>query len=313
MKVVGEYNNISPELRPKKLEPGEVVHYRLLIGEVNHHPETKKERPIIFPESLTLKTRSRFWDPYKKTDFWKDGDKKGAFVEVVLIDEAKTQLKDAKPKAKKFAVRAQENNGFFAFTGGDVEQEEIYEIIELSNENKSFKYRDTSIQPKFERVDYKAEAKLKLKKQDELTDALIYIKNLSEKDARELAAAMNWNENEEEEILFSSLKQLAIDKPGDLLKLVNNPDLKNKALLKYALTKDIIRYDATQHRIIWGSTQQTIAKLDRVDGQNPLDLFADWIKTSKNGNNILTSIKKQMNQQIKEANDDTESSNETDE
>lgn len=294
MKIVGDYNNVSEELKPKKLEKGQVVTYRLLTGVPNPHPESKKERPVLFGEAVTLKTRSKFFDPHlNKT------------VECVLIDESKRVEKGQPPKSKKVSIQAQQNNGLFSFTGGNIEQEEIYEILELSNENASFKYRDESVVPKFERVDPRREERAKAKKIDALTEALQYCKNMGPAEVREFAASMGWDETVELESLEAQVKGYAFDHPNEFVKLAGSQDTKDKALLKTAISKGIISYDSVAHKIVWAESNTTVATLERVEGKSYLDLFDEWIKTSNNGQNILKSLRKKINDSIKAASEGT--------
>lgn len=286
MKVVGDFNNISEELKPPKLKKGDVVYYQYLGGEPNPDKE-QKLRPVVYKQSVKIKTRDRIYDPYKKE-----------FVDIGVV--AKVD-KDNKVRCTNFAFRARANNGLWGCTAGNAASEELYEFLELSNENESNPNRDPSVTPIFKRIDVKKEIKERTKKRTELENAIIIGSAMTAGEMREFAAAMAWNEAADIEVIEDQIKSFYHENPKEFLKMAAEPQTKDKALLKAAFTKGIVTYDVSTHKVLWGSSKVTVAVLERADGKNYLDLFHEWITKSQQGANVLASIKKQIKAEIREA------------
>ena len=66
------------------------------------------------------------------------------------------------------------------------------------------------------------------------------------------------------------------------------------ALINQVIEAGIIRYDAEGNKIVWSESGRTLAVLEKSEDANWLDQFVDWMKASKNGENIIGSFKKQL-------------------
>lgn len=300
MKVVGKFNDVSPEIKPAPLKRGEVAMYRLLNGKLDYARRDESGKPVMtYGKSIRIPTLDRIFDPGKNE-----------FVDIGVVQEFTNNIV-TRTKAY-YATTGGDyiNNGIFQFSGDSNSDVEFYEFFEMSNLNKSFKHRDTSIEPVFERVDTDKENKEKLNKVTARTEALIAFSNMSVAELRDFSAQMNWDELSEPLVLKTQVGSFADSDPENFLKILNDDQFALRALVKSALTKSVIGYDPVQHRIIWANTDQTVAKLDRVDGKNHVDVFAEWLATSSNGSSVKSSIEKKVRgvrkEEIAEKNSDGE-------
>lgn len=284
MKVVGKFNDVSAEIKPKPLKRGEVAMYRLLNGRLDYARRDENGKPVMtYGKSIRIPTLDRIWDPGKKE-----------FVDIGVVHEftnnvvTRTKAFYATPGGDYI------NNGIFQFSGDSNSDAEFYEFFEMSNFNKSFKHRDISVEPMFERVDTNKENEQRLNQVTSRTEALIAFSNMSVAELRDFAAQMNWDELAEPSVLKVQVGTFADSDPVNFLKILNDEQFALRALVKNALTKSVVGYDPVQHRIIWANTDQTIAKLDRVDGKNHVDIFAEWLATSSNGSAVKSSIEKKV-------------------
>lgn len=281
MKQIGTYNKIPEGLKVATLKKGEYVLYRLLDPVIDQN-DPKKEK-FIWPRAKKIPTLDTIADP-----------KTGAPINIGVVQRVD---KDGMPTIVTHWVNGMENNGYFTLTGGKGNDDYLHWFFELANTNLSNPNRDDSVTPLFERIDRIADAKKKLKKRDEELDALVYVRDMDDKALINLAASMNWNEKEDTDILRNQAIDLAKADPKKFAQMVRSKDVEIKATLKRAQDGSIIRYDVQQHKIIWVNNSDTIATLARVEGQDWLTGMSDWIKTSKNGEKVYESIRKQLNKE----------------
>lgn len=281
MKQVGTYNKIPDTLKVTPLTKGQVILYRLLDPVID--PTDPLKQKLIWKKAVKIPTLDVIADPAT-----------GAPIEIGVVDRVD---RDNVPTIKTFWARGMENNGYFSLTGGQGHDDYFYWMFELTNYNKSNPNRDQTVEAKFERVDRVGDAKKGLKKLDDELNALIYVRDMDVKDLKNLAAAMMWDENDAVDILRERAKELA---KADALKfsaIVRSKDVEIKAILKRAYDKGDIKYNVQQNKVQWGSNNETIATLQRIEGQDWLSQMADWIKTAKNGDKTYEAIKRMANKE----------------
>ncbi len=164
MKVVGDFNNISKELKPKKPKNGTIVEYQFLIG----MPDYKDPTKILYPPSYRVKTFDRILDPGKNE-----------YIDIGVF-ERKVKDKDGNETIRTRAFYLRGAKGLLALTIGGNQDDEMYEFLELSNQNESNPNRDTSVVPKFRRIDAMKDAADRTQKRDVLTSALVYVSNMGD-------------------------------------------------------------------------------------------------------------------------------------
>jgi hypothetical protein len=285
MKQIGSYNKIPDSLQVPPLKKGEYVLYRLLDPAID--PNDPLKQKYIWPRAKKIPTLDRIHDP-----------KTGEPIDIGVVDRVN---RDGVPSIKTYWVNGSESNGYFTLTGGRGYDDYFYEYFELTNTNKSNPHRDTSVFPLFERIDRVADEKKKLKKRDEELDALIYVRDMGEKELRLLAASMMWDDKDDIDALRNRAIDFAKADPRKFSTVVRSKDVEIKANLKKAQELEVIRYNTQQNKVVWGVSNDTIATLPRVEGQDWLTSMCDWIKTAKNGDKTYEAIRKQLDSKMQPA------------
>jgi hypothetical protein len=211
-------------------------------------------------------------------------------VDIALVS---TVDRDGNVTPKPIIIEGSNTKGRFSVTGGIVADEELYHQLELTNYNLSNPNRDTSIEPMFKRVDEVADSKHRSKKRSALLEALTYVKNLTDGEVKDTAAGLNWNETLPVEVLRDMLEAFAEKDAVKFIEHIENKDQEVKSTLKKAITAGKINYDTTQHRIVL-PPNQTLIKLDRVDGVDYLTQAAEYILHNAKGAKVYETIKKLM-------------------
>lgn len=301
MKVLKHLNNISEELLKTipPLKDGQTATFKLISGgqlisksSMINGLRTADKIVESFGSTRTIKLMDRIKDPYKKA-----GEQ---YVDIGVPDQFEN---DRMIRPKKFILQAPgENeflNGYFTLSGNSIDDVEMYEYFMLCNQNESNPNRDKSVEPTFKYVDYTADAQKEDKEIEKLTVALRLASEFTIQEARVFAASMNWNLADEN--LKSKIKKYAKENPVDFLERQGDPNLKDKMNIKLAMDHGIINYDASQHRIVWGESNTTVAILEREEGKSPVDLFFDWTEKVKNGKDVLKGISKKLTSILREA------------
>lgn len=287
MQVVGKINKVHDDTKPKKLEIGQVARYQLLNGNPNPNPDARKTVPVVYPSITQIPTRDRIFDPNSKE-----------YVDIAVVENY--DLKDGVITPKVFYVKGTEY-GIFACTGGNYEDEELYEFLELSNYNQSNKNRNAAVEPRYKRIDEIGDSKVRSKKRSALKEALTYAGNLTNGEVKDFAASMNWNESEPIEILRDKIEDFAEKTPEEFVKHVEDKDKEVKTIIKKALTAGVILYNAAEHKIVLSGNKHTLIKMDRVDGVDHLTQAAEYVMHNANGGKVFATIKKLLAQPSNEA------------
>lgn len=278
MKVIkGGVNDVSEELKPKKLQKGEVIIYQMLNGHVNPIKEERATRPYIFPFASEIPSTDRIYDPHKKD-----------YVDIALVESFDKEKNVIPRKIKVFGT----TGGKFSCSAGIIADEEQYEYLEMTNYNKSNPNRDESVEPLFERVDVIGTSKANRKKRNDLLEALKYAQALTDGEAKEFAASVGWNETDPIDIIRDRIEDFAQTKPSEFIKTVEAKDREIKAVIKRGIDAGVINYDTQQHKITIASNNNTLIKMDRVEGVDYLTQAADYVMHNKNGDKVFQTIKR---------------------
>lgn len=293
----GSVNKLSEELKKECIFPitGEYAEYQLLNGQPIYDEKQRRWRKV-FGQSRTILLRDRIKDPFQRKD--KEGNWVEGYVNIGLpalngIDERSGFV----TRFKKFSVDApsltEPGDGNFKLYKGNLEHEEINEILCLLNCNTSFKYRDPGAPEVFKRIDRVAESKNITDILAKKGEALIFASKMSNEDVYEFAASKNWSVNEEPGIIKARISKYAEEYPENFLNDANDETKKVKSMLKLAMDKGIWKFDSTENMAIWGNTGEPFAVLEEVNGWTPVDCLCFWIDTNTNGKKVLSGIEKQ--------------------
>jgi len=274
-------NNVSDTVKKYldsiKLKPGQIVKYRLLNGTPNIDPQRKKGDDMIYPSCIAIGLQEKVKDP------------EGGIKQVGVV---KTFDDKKQPVFAAFILTPQKGDGGFFFLSGDkIADIEMYDVLELKNNNKSNPYRDTSVIPVFERVNEAAESKIKSKKRNYLFDSLDAIRHWTPDEMRFAGASNGLSSSLEPDVLKDKLEEIAEKDPETFYKSIESEDNKVKAVIKLSTEAGIISFNAHEYKWVYPSGE-TVALLNRREGENEVTGLTEFLKTSVNGPKIQGQLEK---------------------
>ena len=294
MKSTKTFNNISDKLRSEipKLKPGERVLFQMLNGVPNPEPDEKErsKSPILYG-IIQLQTNFRIYDPYQKDE---SGTEVGGFVDVGCVD---TWLNGHPDRFKCFVPGSGEYTQFqgkFELVGGNVKDEELYEILWLSNQREGNPHRDISIEPMFKIVDLKADTRKTTTKLETLRKALDVVKNISEEKARKIMSALNQPSYKDKDVLMAKLGELASTNPDLFLKINDDPTVDIKYQIKEAFDNGILTFDYPSGQVKMDNTLITKLMLSKDESQ--IESFYLFTINSPNGSSVMENIQKRLSE-----------------
>jgi hypothetical protein len=276
-------NDISDELKNKipKLENGQEVVFQMLNGHPNNDMDRgeREKNPILYGKTQ-LATRIKIKDP-------KNGLVEIGVPERIINGEALS--------FKPFLAGQFDSifSGKFSLIGGNVQDEELYEMFWLSPEREGSPCADSAVRPVFKIVNHKEENNKTVTKVDTLRKSLELLQKvqIEKTEITKIANALNWNETDQSAIEVK-LSELAKGDPERFLKIANDPDTSKKANIKIALNKGVITMDHATRKVKVGDSEiMTVAK----DSMNDhLTAIVNWLNSAKNGTEIYEGILKQL-------------------
>lgn len=292
MKSTKFINNISDTLKAKipKLKPQQIVTFQMLNGVPNPDPDEKERSkdPILYGK-VQVRTNFRVYDEHIKDA---SGNEVGGYVDCGCVD----QWSGDTPEKFRFFVPGMGEysrfGGKFSLQGGNVKDEELYEILWLSPEREGSPCKDESVQPLFKILDIKGDSKSSLNKVDRLRKALKLSETISEADARGVMAALNQPTYQDKEVLMAKIGELARDNYELFLSTYDDPMTKVKADIKTALDSGLIKHDAATGAITIGTVKLTDLKID--GNQSLVDELTNFVNSATNGEDVLSNIRKQL-------------------
>lgn len=281
MQTVGNYNNISEELRKDipKLE-GTAV-FQMLNGVPNQEDDQKKEMPFVFGKTQ-LATQYQIKDPHS-----------GQVVDIVL---AEGWTKDRQPeKARCYVVGYGETHfrGSFMLREGVVDDEALWPILWLSPQREDSPCKDPKVQPLFKLLNQKDDNKKSTDRWANLDKAIGVMKKMKEEQGRKIAAALNWPEYKGEwSTIEAKLKDFARTNVDEFLAAAEDEKLDSKATLKNALDAGILVHDPVSNEVKLGSS--VLTTLEKTPTFNLISSLQQWFDTAPNGKQVLEGIEKKL-------------------
>lgn len=288
MKSTKFINNISDELRKQipRLTPGQVVTFQMLNGQPNPDPDEKEKakEPVLYGKKQ-LRTNFRIFD-----------EAKGEYVDVGCVD----RFDGEKPERFRMFVPGMGEHsrfpGKFSLTGGNVKDEELYEVLWLSPEREGSPCKDAAITPLFKILDLKADSKATVTKFDVLSKAIDIAKKLKadndEKAAKAIMAALNQPTFQDADVLFAKVKELATTKPDIFIQVAENKETSLIGTLREAIDAAVIDHDFATGKVTMGGVVLTTLKTET--SEQFVHSLAKWIGSATNGKDVLNNIKKQL-------------------
>ena len=285
MKVVGDFNKVSPEMLKMipKLGKGETKTFQLVTGHKNNFPDDKEQtaHPMLYA-TWQIPTKDRIID-------WHTGE----FVDVGV---PQTFSKGEVISVKTFMPGKGEPQyryyGKFSLSGDKIADVEMYQYLCITNYNLSNTHRDTSFDPIFCELNIVKESKEQLNKEDAMLEAMNVAKNMPIDKAREMASALLWPSFSDDSVLKSKVRQFAKEHPSDFNKMYSDPATKVKSELSDAINSDILSYDIVASTISMGHT--VLATLDVRPDSNFIEAFYEYTQSAANGKDIIEAVRKQL-------------------
>jgi len=291
MKPVGNYNKISPELQAKIPKLEKSVTFKMLEGIKNNDPDPiERQKQPIFYSKQNIPMRDRIFDEFVKDE---NGNQVGAWVDIVVADGWNKN----EPTRERLFFPFEPStvfSGKFTLNAGNAKDAEIYEFLMLCNENSEAvtgDKRDTSVHPRFCVMNIQKESTATRGKIDEIRQALTLTKDLSYAQAKSIANALNWNTYTDEGELLAKVEYFAREKPGEFLKVYNDPSKEFKAEIKEALTSGVATFDMQTGQFKIGT--QVITTLPTKDRTDVVNYMGNWFSTAPNGADVFALIQKQ--------------------
>lgn len=283
MKSSKSFNNISEQLKKEipKLKPGEVKTFQMLNGVPNPDPDPRQvsAEPILYGKKQ-IKTNFRIFDKHKDeyvdvgaVERW-DGETPSSFIMLVPGMEMGSRFQ-----------------GKFSLSGGNVRDEELWEILYLSPEREDTPCEDKSIAPLFRLLDFKKENKQSTTRFDVLKEAVGLADGITEEKAREVMSALN-KPSYDKETLMGKVRDLARLEPDQFISAYKSQDTPIKAIVRSAIDANILEHDFASGKVKLGGIEITTMKLETSDSF--VSNFTTWLGTAENGKNVLNNIKSQL-------------------
>lgn len=290
-----QLNKISDKLRSECIKPlgvDDVAEFQLINGQMIVEKFHNKERLVeVFGQSRGIRLNDRIYDPYLTDN---SGKVIGGTVHIGLPESI---VDNKVERFRVYSVDAESTGkpgyGAIKLFGNNVDDQEVYEILCLLNENESFKYRSKSSVASFRAVNRVSESQATSKRISDKTEALVLVGGMKPAEIIEFCASKNWDTKGEPEILKARVEQYADENPTDFLRDTKDDSIKIKAKIKIAFDKNIIGYNPSSRTVSWGDGG-VISILDDGLGDNQVDALAKWISISENGAKVFDSISKRL-------------------
>jgi len=180
--------------------------------------------------------------------------------------------------------------GKFDLRQGNVEDEELYEVLMLSPEREGSLCPNANIRPKFKLLDFKKEAEKKTKDLSKFKRAVELAIGISGDDAAIVLRSINRTYTDVDERI-AAVGELARNSPDLFLKIYDDPQKETKAILKEAMEAGVIGIDA-KGKISMG--KELLTTITTKDGVELLEQLAAWVNSAQNGKDVFATIKKQL-------------------
>jgi hypothetical protein len=294
LQQVAHFNDLSPKLR-QELEDkiksfGKKVRYRFNISSNNPDPE-KYNGPTVWPQMYVL-------DPitFDIVDPYEDRPGKSKQKKIGMVET--TDEKGLPTAFHRIRVHKR-HQGIVLFEIEDtegvpnIEDQMSIMYLELHPKLNGGRFANKNQKQIISRIDEKQEAKEGRERRTEQRKALSAATAMTEKEVKDFASAMLWDEHEEMEVLRDKVEAMAETNPELFNDVVEGKNIEYRSTIKRALDKQLISYNPAEFVFIWTSNQQKIVSLGAgINGENEVERFADWCMTNGiKGDEVYKKIK----------------------
>lgn len=270
-----EYNNVNPTFlkTSKKIGVGEVVSFKALgATKTKNGKVVNRNRSVCIPQTDTIY----------------DGKN---FVQIAPV----VSLNQGKPKMVPIFFESTQL-GLLVLNGSSNVDRIVFDYLWNSNYNESNPKRDTTVTPLFKFNDPQAQAQEEWDVFDLKTDALLAVKQMSDKDAIDFAISRGQNVDWSPIQAKKFLAKIADRNPKEFLKLAKSQDKTIKATIIRAQEKGIIGFNKTNSSFFFKSTNTSFKTVER--GADPVDSLTNWCITTKPGQQVYGEITNAVEEQL---------------
>lgn len=273
----GVWNDLSPKLI-EKLEAqinsfGKSVRFKFDIANPDPDPEKGAAGAIVYPFSYTL-------DPvtFQINDKYEDRADKQKMKKVGMA--MNPDIEDGREVVRQFKrVRVSEKEkGIKKFVLDNVEDREMVMYLLLHPKLSGGEFMDKTKRQVITRIDEVTAAKTARDERTARSKAMNVAENMSKDEMETFAAAMLWDDTDEEIILRNKIEELAETSPVFFNDLVESKDIEYRSLVKKALSKGVIQYDPAEHRFSYASNSQVIAIVPDSIDKSEVVLLAEMLQ-----------------------------------
>lgn len=275
LQQIGMYNDLSKSLIEKLEERiegfGKVVRYRFDIERENPD-KTFHDGKYIFPNMYTL-------DPtiFKISDK-DDVTGKTKTKTIALIQEYKyDDRNNIEFKYRKIRIQGGQRGIIRLDMENDIDRETCM-YLELHPKLNGGDFSDKDKVAVFKRIDENAEAVEKTEERGTRRKAMNIAGEMSEKQIRDFAAAMSWDETQPPLVLKNMVEDLAETDSKFFADLVEGKEIEYRSTIKQAVDKGIIIFDPADYKYIWVGNNMTIAVLSPAGSKSELEKFSEWLQ-----------------------------------
>lgn len=284
------YNNLSDGLRKqledKAAESGRFIKYKFAIARKNPDIELRTGGDYLYPQRWALSPVSfDIIDPFDKkrkkiglvTRLREYGNPDDGFRRVYLDEPWK---------------------GIYTLDMNDKDDRDTFCYLELHPKLENGLFRDPNMAAIFSRIDEVKQAKKSLTEKEDRANAMFVASSMTDNETKDFACAMGWNEHEDIAIIRDKVLDIA-DKDSKFFKeFINNKSIEYRAVIKRAIDNNIIAFQPVENKFVWVANGQTIAILERCEGNQVLERMSDWVQTSKNGFEVYNKLKNMLRQPV---------------
>jgi hypothetical protein len=287
----GIYNRFTPEFIKEISDRidgfPDTVHYIFDLKRENLDKD-KYNGAYTYPNQYTLDPATfRITDKYEK----RPGEQKLKYVGI-----PKGEVDDkGNPTAFKKIVVHERQKGKLSLRKEDEDDLAMIWILELHPKQKGGLFGKPELHQIFYRVDEAKENTEKRAKRTQRVLALQAAQSMSDKELRQFEDAMQWNRENDIEILKGKIEELADTTPDFFNEFIKGKSMEYQATIKRALDSSIIAFDPTNNSFQWCANNAPFASVALSDEQNEVAQLAVLLQT---GGSKMEEVYKKIKAQL---------------
>lgn len=274
LEQVTTFNDLSPKLRAeieKWIEElPSTVRFKFDISHPNPDPQ-KYNGDTIWPFIYSLTPIT-----FQITDKAEDRKDK---QQVKRIGIVKTLDKDGKPE-QFTRVRVNESDkGILILKKEDPDHADMLAYIYLHPKFKAGKFKD-NLNPIFYLIDVTKVAQDERVQRKDRKKAMEAAEAMSNKEVKEFADAMQWEETDDLEYLRNKVEDMAEKTPKMFNDLYGSKDIEYRATVKRALDAQLIVFDPVEYKFSYAGGNVIVVLGDNGSDKSEVDRLSEWLQTA---------------------------------